>query len=49
MESYVYVPVKLTLNVEQFMKSEIKIIYEERREDFDEEDEHFVLIWFVTY
>ena len=31
------------------MKSEIAIIYEEKREDFDEEDEHFVLIFFVTY
>ena len=49
MESYVYVPVKLTINVEQFQKGDIARIYQENEEEFEEEDEHFVLIFFVAY
>ena len=38
-ESYIYVPVKLTINQEQFRRSWIGEIYEDRFKDYDQVDD----------
>ena len=50
-ESYLYIPVNLTINEEQFKRSWIGEIYDKHHEDFkdDYDYEHFTLIFFVAY
>ena len=50
-ETYLYVPVNLTINEEQFKRGLIGEIYENHHEDFDDSysKEHFTLIFFVAY
>lgn len=50
-ESGVYVPARLTINVEQFKRSWIGEIYDDILEDFQDRFhyEHYLLIFFVAY
>ena len=51
MSAYLYVPVKVTVNVESFQRSEIARIYAEHEDEFDDvgQHEHFPLVFFVAY
>jgi len=50
-QSYVYVPVNLTLNEEQFKRSLIAEIYDNIIDEYNDRDncDHFILIFFVAY
>lgn len=50
-ESSVYVPVRITINEDQFRRSWIGEIYDEIQETYQDRShyEHFIMIFFVAY
>ena len=48
-ESYVYVPARITINIENFKRSWIGEVYSDNMEHFDEQTPQAPLIFFVAY